>query len=160
MLQAYTRRTRSLKRVLRPTVNPISSHGMHRDHQHWYSHRLNRYMGVAIYGNYGAPILAFPTSWRRRMGDGRSEHDSHPQPLPRAGAHPNLLHQQREQRFVPKQGSAPFPSELDAGAVRRLCGERSFPVHRLPVPDARHRDRHVRRVARCLSRRQHSLQAS
>ena len=20
-------------------------------------------MGVAIYGNYGAPILAFPTSW-------------------------------------------------------------------------------------------------
>ena len=35
---------------------------MHRDHQHWYSHRLNRDMGVAIYGNYGAPILAFPTS--------------------------------------------------------------------------------------------------
>ena len=35
---------------------------MHRDHQRWYSHRLNREMGVAIYGNYGAPILAFPTS--------------------------------------------------------------------------------------------------
>ena len=35
---------------------------MHRDHQYWYSHRLNRDMGVAIYGNYGAPILAFPTS--------------------------------------------------------------------------------------------------
>ena len=35
---------------------------MHRDHQHWYSHRLNRDMGVTIYGNYGAPILAFPTS--------------------------------------------------------------------------------------------------
>src|SRR5258708_27957703 len=35
---------------------------MHRDHQHWYSHRLNRDMGVAIYGNYGAPLLAFPTS--------------------------------------------------------------------------------------------------
>ena len=26
------------------------------------THRLNRDMGVAIYGNYGAPILAFPTS--------------------------------------------------------------------------------------------------
>ena len=38
---------------------------MHRDHQRWYSHRLNRGMGVAIYGNYGGPILAFPTS----MGD-------------------------------------------------------------------------------------------
>ena len=36
--------------------------GMHRDHQRWYSHRLNRDMGVAVYGNYGAPILAFPTS--------------------------------------------------------------------------------------------------
>ena len=35
---------------------------MHRDHQRWYSHRLNRDMGVAIYGNYGVPILAFPTS--------------------------------------------------------------------------------------------------
>jgi esterase/lipase superfamily enzyme len=35
---------------------------MHRDHHRWYSHRLNRDMGVAIYGNYGAPILAFPTS--------------------------------------------------------------------------------------------------
>src|SRR5205814_3244599 len=38
---------------------------MHRDHQCWYSNRLNRNMGVAIYGNYGWPILAFPTS----MGD-------------------------------------------------------------------------------------------
>src|SRR3989440_12962104 len=35
---------------------------MHRDHQCWYSHRLNRNMGIAVYGNYGAPILAFPTS--------------------------------------------------------------------------------------------------
>src|SRR5213078_4567002 len=50
---------------LSPTVNPVSSAGMHRDHQRWYSHRLNRDMGDAIYGNYGAPILAFPTS----MGD-------------------------------------------------------------------------------------------
>jgi esterase/lipase superfamily enzyme len=38
---------------------------MHRDHQRWYSHRVSRDMGVAIYGNYGWPILAFPTS----MGD-------------------------------------------------------------------------------------------
>ena len=38
---------------------------MHRDHHRWYSHRLSRDMGVAVYGNYGAPIIAFPTS----MGD-------------------------------------------------------------------------------------------
>src|SRR5438046_10664958 len=52
----------TLKPSLSPTVNPLSSQAMHRDHQRWYSHRLNRDMGVAIYGNYGAPILAFPTS--------------------------------------------------------------------------------------------------
>ena len=38
---------------------------MHCEHYRWYSHRLNRDMGVAVYGNYGMPILAFPTS----MGD-------------------------------------------------------------------------------------------
>ena len=38
---------------------------MQRDHHRWYSHRLNRDMGVAVYGHYGMPILAFPTS----MGD-------------------------------------------------------------------------------------------
>ena len=38
---------------------------MDRDHHRWYSHRLNRDMGVAVYGHYGMPILAFPTS----MGD-------------------------------------------------------------------------------------------
>src|SRR5438128_11941799 len=47
---------------LSPRGNPLLSHAMHRNHQCWYSHRLNRDMGVAIYGNYGAPILAFPTS--------------------------------------------------------------------------------------------------
>ena len=36
---------------------------MERDHQRWYSHRFNRDMGVAVYGHYGMPILAFPTSW-------------------------------------------------------------------------------------------------
>src|SRR5207249_7239785 len=35
---------------------------MHRDYQRWYSHRLDRDMGVAVYGHYGSPILAFPTS--------------------------------------------------------------------------------------------------
>src|SRR5438477_276102 len=38
---------------------------MRRDHHRWYSHRLSRDMGVAVYGHYGMPILAFPTS----MGD-------------------------------------------------------------------------------------------
>ena len=100
---------------------------MHRDHQHWYSHRLNRDMGVNIYGNYGAPILAFPTS----CGD---EHEQEGQgmirtltPYIEAGTHPDLLHQWSPKRFVQQQGSASLPSQLDAGAIRRLCGERGFP---------------------------------
>src|SRR5450759_5942147 len=44
------------------TVGQVSSPVMHREHHRWYSHRLNRDMGVAVYGNYGMPILAFPTS--------------------------------------------------------------------------------------------------
>src|SRR5215831_13701830 len=59
----YCRRAHAiLTPGLSPTVDPLSSQAMHRDHQCWYSHRLNRHMGVAIYGNYGGPILAFPTS--------------------------------------------------------------------------------------------------
>jgi esterase/lipase superfamily enzyme len=35
---------------------------MHRDYHRWHSPRLSGEMGVAVYGHYGAPILAFPTS--------------------------------------------------------------------------------------------------
>jgi esterase/lipase superfamily enzyme len=35
---------------------------MQREHRHWYSHRVARDMGVVVYGHYGLPILAFPTS--------------------------------------------------------------------------------------------------
>ena len=59
------------------TVNSLFSQAMHRDHQRWYSHRLNRDMGVAIYGHYGLPILAFPTS----MGD---EHEQEGQGMIRS----------------------------------------------------------------------------
>ena len=133
---------------------------MHRDHQRWYSHRLNRDMGVAVYGNYGSAHPRLPHQHGRRMGAGRSGHDSHSQPVHRPGANPHFLHQRRAERFVRKQRSAPLPSQLDAGAIRRLYSERSFPVHRLTVPDAGHRDCHARRIARCLSRGQHPLQTS
>lgn len=35
---------------------------MQRDHRRWYSHRLGREMGVVVYGHWGLPVLAFPTS--------------------------------------------------------------------------------------------------
>ena len=117
---------------------------MHRDYHRWYSHRLNRDMGVDVYGHYGMPILAFPTS----MGD---EWEQEGQGMIRTLS--PYIEQGRIRIFsinsvhsdsFSKQGSAPVPSQLDAGAIRRLRGERGFPVHRLPVPDARHPDRHTR----------------
>ncbi len=35
---------------------------MQRDYQRWYTGRLGRDMGVAVYGHWGTPLLAFPTS--------------------------------------------------------------------------------------------------
>ncbi|HEY2434759.1 MAG TPA: alpha/beta hydrolase-fold protein [Vicinamibacterales bacterium] len=35
---------------------------MQRDYHSWYSHRLGREMGVAVYGHWGTPLLAFPTT--------------------------------------------------------------------------------------------------
>jgi esterase/lipase superfamily enzyme len=35
---------------------------MNREYHHWYSHRLNREMGVVVYGHWGPPIIGFPTS--------------------------------------------------------------------------------------------------
>lgn len=35
---------------------------MHQEYHRWHSSRVNKHMGVGIYGHYGAPILAFPTS--------------------------------------------------------------------------------------------------
>ena len=35
---------------------------MHREHHRWYTGRLGRDMDVLVYGHYGAPLLAFPTS--------------------------------------------------------------------------------------------------
>ena len=103
---------------LSPTANPLSSQAMHRDHHNWYSHRLSRDMGVNVYGHYGMPILAFPTS----MGD---EHEQEGQgmvrarPLHRRRTNPILFHQRRAERFVQQQRSAPVPPELDAGSIAR-----------------------------------------
>lgn len=35
---------------------------MHIEHHHWHSPRLGYDMGVAVYGHWGPPMLAFPTS--------------------------------------------------------------------------------------------------
>jgi esterase/lipase superfamily enzyme len=35
---------------------------MRTEHHHWHSHRLGYDMGVAVFGHWGPPLLAFPTS--------------------------------------------------------------------------------------------------
>jgi esterase/lipase superfamily enzyme len=35
---------------------------MHKEYHRWFSSPLGREMGVAVYGHYGMPLLAFPTS--------------------------------------------------------------------------------------------------
>ncbi|MPY91038.1 MAG: esterase [Luteitalea sp.] len=35
---------------------------MRTDYQHWYSPRLQRDLGIAVFGHWGPPLLAFPTS--------------------------------------------------------------------------------------------------
>src|SRR5687767_2630987 len=35
---------------------------MHIEHHHWHSHRLGYEMGVTVFGHWGPPMLAFPTS--------------------------------------------------------------------------------------------------
>ena len=35
---------------------------MHREHHRWYTGRLGREMDILVYGHYGRPLLAFPTS--------------------------------------------------------------------------------------------------
>jgi esterase/lipase superfamily enzyme len=35
---------------------------MHREYHRWFSSRLGRDMGVVVYGHWGPPLLAFPTS--------------------------------------------------------------------------------------------------
>ena len=35
---------------------------MPREYHRWFSHRLGREMGVAVYGHWGPPMIAFPTS--------------------------------------------------------------------------------------------------
>ncbi len=35
---------------------------MHREAHYWHSHRVGREMGVVVYGHYGPPMVAFPTT--------------------------------------------------------------------------------------------------
>ena len=43
-------------------ILPLYSGIQMTDYQRWYSHRLGRDMGVVVFGHYGPPMIAFPTT--------------------------------------------------------------------------------------------------
>ena len=127
----------------------------------WYSHRLGRDMGVVVYGHWGPPMIAFPTS-------GGDEWEYERQGLIGAIAEPDrrrprqgVLRQHQSRRLVRQRRRASAPPQLDAAAVRRLhpsgsrcrsCGSHCQIGDIGDVDDGR--------VARRLSCRQHAVQAS
>ena len=131
------------------------------DHQVWYSPRLGWDMGVAVFGHWGPPLLAFPTShgdeWELQrhglidaIGDfidagrvkvfcvGSNNHDS----FLNRGAHP--FHRSWRQRMF---------DEYIRERSRSRSSTRALPV-------AGHPDHDDRRLARRVSRRQHAAALS
>ncbi|MDQ3119303.1 MAG: hypothetical protein M3Q89_07030 [Verrucomicrobiota bacterium] len=57
------------------------------------------------------------------------------------------------------KGAHPFHRSWTQAQYEDYVAREVLPFHRLPVPDARHPDHHLRRIAQRLSRGQHPLQA-
>ena len=149
-----------LKPGLSPTFNPVSSQGMHRDYHRWYSHRLNRDMGVAVYGHYGMPILAFPTS-------GGDEWEQEGQGMIRTLG--PYLEQGRIRIFsingvnndsFQNKGAHPFHRSWMQAQYDDYVASEVFPFIDSQCQTAGIPITTLGRIARRLSRRQHSLQAS
>ena len=133
---------------------------MHRDHHRWYSHRLNRDMGVAVYGHYGMPILAFPTS----MGD---EWEQEGQGMIRTLS--PYLDQGRIRIFCingvqsdsfANKGAHPFHRSWMQAQYDAYVANEVFPFIDSVCRTPGIRISHAGRIARCLSRGQHPLQTS
>ena len=80
---------------------------MRTEHHYWHSPRLGHDMGVAVFGHWGPPLLAFPTShgdeWelqRHGMIDALAEFID-------GGAGQDLLRRLEQSRVVPQQQRAP-----------------------------------------------------
>ena len=119
---------------------PTKSPTMHIEHHVWYSPRLGHDMGVAVFGHWGPPLLAFPTShgdeWelhRHGLIDAVGE-------FIEAGPREDLLRRLQQPRVVPEQGRAPVPSQLAAAHVRRVHPRGGLAVHLRRHAVARHRD--------------------
>ena len=88
-------------------------------------------MGVAVFGHWGPPLLAFPTShgdeWELQR---HGLIDAHRR-LHRRRPGEGLLRRVEQPRVVPQQRRAPVPPQLAPADVRRVHPRRSVPVHLL-----------------------------
>ena len=101
------------------------------DHQVWYSPRLGWDMGVAVFGHWGPPLLAFPTShgdqWelqRHGLIDAIGDFID-------AGRVKVFCVGSNNQRLVHEPRGAPVPPQLAPADVRRIHPRGSDPVHLL-----------------------------
>src|SRR5438067_8773994 len=133
---------------------------MHRDHQYWYSHRLNRGMGVAIYGNYGVPMLAFPTScgdvWEME-GQGMIRTLS---PYLEQGRIRFFSINGVQSDSFANKGAHPFHRSWMQAQYDAYVANEVFPFIDSQCQTSGIGICHARRLARCLSRGQHPLQTS
>ena len=107
---------------------------MQREYHRWYTGRLGRDMGTCVYGHWGTPLLAFPTS-------GGDEHEMEGQGMVGGpvGVHRRRAHQAvhggiQQRPELLQQGRPPAPPELDAAAVGRVHPLGSHPLHPHALP--------------------------
>ena len=130
------------------------------DHQVWYSPRLGHDMGVAVFGHWGPPLLAFPTShgdeWelqRHGLIDAIGDFiDAGRVKVFCVGSnnHESFLNQRR----------APVPPQLAPADVRRIHPRGSDSPSSTRAARRRASRSPRRRLARRVSRRQHAASLS
>ena len=125
----------------------------------WHSPRLGYDLGVAVFGHWGPPMLAFPTShgdeWELRA----QRADRRARRFRRRRPRQDLLRRLEQPRLVHEQGRAPVAPQLAPAAVRRVHPRRGRAVHPRALPVPGHPDHDDGRVARRVPRGQYAASA-
>ena len=118
---------------------------MQTTHQVWYSPRLGHDMGVAVFGHWGPPLLAFPTShgdeWelqRHGLIDAIADFVD-------AGRVKVFCVGSNNLRVLPERRRAPVSPQLAPADVRRVHPRRGDPLHSRQLQDPGHPNRDRRR---------------
>ena len=109
---------------------------MHTTHQVWYSPRIGHDMGVAVFGHWGPPLLAFPTShgdeWelqRHGLIDAIGDF------IDAGRVKVFCVGSNNTESFL-NEGAPPAAPKLAAAHVRRVHPRRGDPLHLRQLPEA------------------------